>query len=160
MILRPSARVLLLDPSDRLLLVLVDRPYGLDCAVWLTPGGGVDPGESFEQAALRELVEETGIRDVELSPCVWLREYRFVYKDEPYLQQERYYLVRVPDQAESYDLTRATDTTQLLDWRWWALEELPGCTEPMLPPDLGTLVPHLLREGCPVEPVDITLAPG
>ncbi|MCG5214634.1 NUDIX domain-containing protein [Streptosporangium soli] len=37
---------------------------------WCLPGGHVEPGESFESAALREIAEETGIREV-TSPRVF-----------------------------------------------------------------------------------------
>src|SRR3712207_8303508 len=68
---RPVARVLLLGPGGRLLLLLAqDAPGGHQW--WVTPGGGLDPGESFEQAARRELLEETGIR-AEVGPWVWTR---------------------------------------------------------------------------------------
>lgn len=58
---RPAAYVLVaLWRADRLLLVRVrDR----DC--WELPGGGVEPGESADEAAVRELREETGM---ELAP--------------------------------------------------------------------------------------------
>jgi 8-oxo-dGTP pyrophosphatase MutT (NUDIX family) len=60
---RPVSRVLLSGPGGRLLLLLAqDVPGGHQW--WVTPGGGLDDGESFEQAAWRELLKETGIRKV------------------------------------------------------------------------------------------------
>ena len=73
-ILRPAARVLLIDAQDRVLLLRANVGEG---DVWITPGGALEPGESAEQAALRELREETGVAGAELSPCVWTRVHRF-----------------------------------------------------------------------------------
>lgn len=67
---RPAARILLLDEADRVLLFRFDpsdRP-----PFWCTPGGAVDPGESYEQAARRELREETWL-DLDCGPQVLQR---------------------------------------------------------------------------------------
>jgi len=66
---RPSARVLLLDEADRLLL-FSSRDESAGITRWYAVGGGVRPGESHEQAALRELREETGLTGVALGPEV------------------------------------------------------------------------------------------
>src|SRR5438128_746593 len=99
-ILRRAARVLLIDGKDRILLIhaLVPEPTGAnDHDFWLTPGGGVNEGETFEEAALRELREETGVGDVDLGPCVWMRTHVFPWDGKVYKQQERYYPVLVDE---------------------------------------------------------------
>ena len=56
---RPAARLLVTDPAGRLLMFRFTAEGR--APFWVTPGGAVDPGESFEAAARRELYEETGI---------------------------------------------------------------------------------------------------
>ena len=53
-------------------IVLVHRPRYDD---WSLPKGKLDPGETFEQAALREVEEETGWR-CKLGPHIGKNEYR------------------------------------------------------------------------------------
>lgn len=68
---RLTARVLLFDVQGRILLLkgrLPNRP--MHTSSWFTVGGGVEPGETLEAAALREIAEETGFSDVELGPVV------------------------------------------------------------------------------------------
>ncbi|MDQ1656612.1 MAG: hypothetical protein QOD41_1695, partial [Cryptosporangiaceae bacterium] len=78
--LRPSARVVLLDADDRLLMLklhdpsVTRGPNPITADFWLLVGGGVEPGETYEEAARREVFEETGIRDVSIGPCVWTHE--------------------------------------------------------------------------------------
>ena len=59
---RPCAGVCLTDPAGRVWVgERIDRPADAPVA-WQMPQGGIDPGETPEQAALRELREETGLR--------------------------------------------------------------------------------------------------
>ena len=54
-------------------LLMVRRGRGANAGLWAIPGGKVDYGESLQEAAVREVREETGI-DVELGEVVWVGE--------------------------------------------------------------------------------------
>nr|MDQ2704670.1 NUDIX domain-containing protein [Pseudomonadota bacterium] len=65
--LLPAVSVALQD-GDRLLLVRRGRAPSLGCYAF--PGGRVEAGETLEEAARRELAEETGLTVGPLSPLV------------------------------------------------------------------------------------------
>src|SRR3984885_7704999 len=91
--IRRAARVLLLDPEDRVLLMRYDDgpPNGHH---WTTPGGGLNDGEDYRSAALRELEEETGWDDVTLLDEVDRRSFDMDYGGRMVHQYERLYLAR------------------------------------------------------------------
>ena len=121
---------------------------------WLTPGGGVDAGETHEQAALRELAEECGLSGVELGPWIWRREHEFTWNGVRYLQQERFFLAR----ADPFELSPAgwTEEEQIVigAHRWWSVDEIVASEEVFAPGRMGELLRALLREGPPPEPID------
>ncbi len=61
---RPSARLLVVDEQNRVLLFRFVFKEGALAGqeFWATPGGELDAGETFEEAAIRELFEETSIQ--------------------------------------------------------------------------------------------------
>lgn len=93
-------------------VAIVHRPYRSD---WSIPKGKLDPGESFEQAAVRELQEETGFT-VELGdelPAVRYRDHR----DRPKLV--RYWLMR----ATAGEFAANDEVDEL---RWLAPDDAAG----------------------------------
>jgi 8-oxo-dGTP pyrophosphatase MutT (NUDIX family) len=135
---RPAARILLVDGEGRVLLFRFDpgdRP-----PFWCTPGGAVDPGESYAEAARRELREETGL-ELECGPEVAQRHVEFVtIEGVPVAADERYFRVRT-DSSE-IDTAGHTPLEQqvMQSWRWFSRDEIAAHPEMIFPEDLLALL--------------------
>ena len=157
---RPTARVIVLDEDDRVLLILTsDGEYrGSGEPVWLTPGGGLDEGESYEEAALRELREEVGLTDATLGGCVWLRRLPFTMADGvPREKHERYFVCRVPHFEVGGVSEEMLDLEAVEGFRWWSVDEIETSSGLFAPRRLAKLLGELLRVGRPTEPFDVGL---
>ena len=150
---RTAVRVVMLDPADRVLLIeLHDRADGTRW--WVMPGGGVDPGESDEAAARREVLEETGLRDIELGPLIWQRHHVFEWRGLTYDQRERFYLARVEAFTPAFTQLADDEAELVQGMRWWSVDELEAAPDEFAPRALGRLLRELLEAGAPVELVD------
>ena len=145
--------MVLLDAAGRVLLMRWRLEDG--GAVWITPGGGVDPGEGFAEAARRELAEEVGLRDAPIGPWVWSREHVLRWKGRLILQRERFHVVRVaahdPDRSGNDDNERRV----IEEVRWWRPEEIASSSERFSPPGLAALLGPLLEGREPPEPLEL-----
>jgi ADP-ribose pyrophosphatase YjhB (NUDIX family) len=152
-ILRHAARVILIDGTDRVLLLKWRLQSGDH--IWITPGGGLTAGEHHSEAALRELSEEVGLRDVTLGPCVWLREHVFNWNGRAYRQRERFYLVRVGAHEVDRSGNDAQELSVLEEFRWWTLAELETSAELFAPTRIALFLAPLLAGEIPAHPIDV-----
>ncbi len=154
-LVRPAARVVLFDDANRVLLFRAAMPGRPERPFWITPGGGLNPGETEAEAARRELREETGLEDVELGPCVWIRKHVFAWQGTWLEQRESYFHARVPgfevDTTNQEDLERQF----LSGHRWWTLDEIAASPERFVPGDFATLARPLAEGRFPPEPIAV-----
>jgi ADP-ribose pyrophosphatase YjhB (NUDIX family) len=139
--------VILLDPDDRVLLMRYDDgpPNGRH---WTTPGGGVEEGEEYQAAALRELAEETGWTDVTLLDEVLRRRFPMEYAGQMVNQVERQYLARTDRPRREISGVEAMHASDgIAAWRWWTLAEIETTREQIWPPDLAGLIRPLIGPG-------------
>ena len=126
---------------DKTLLFEDSDPGIPDSRWWVTPGGGVDEGETNEQAAIREVAEETGYAltaDDLLGPIA-KRHVVHGYSDQVIEQDEVFYLAMV----SAFDVDTSAHTveeqTTLLQYRWWSHDDLRNTDEWIWPHELVEL---------------------
>lgn len=150
---RKVARVVLLDPQDRILLLHGREPDDHSDSWWFTPGGGLESGESREEAALRELAEETGITELELGPVLWQRHCSFPFDGRRWDQDEWYFLGRTAQTSAVPEGLTELEQRSVTGLRWWTYAELSATHETVYPTRLAGLLKTLLDEGPPSTPV-------
>lgn len=157
---RPAARVVLLDREGRIFLVNSEDPIDPRKPPWWEiPGGGIDAGESSEDAARRELWEETGITDVEMGPCIWTQHVEFDFGGYHFDSRERIHVAWCDGGDYRPKHLEALEAAAFLGARWWPLDELMASEVPVLPTRLREFLPPIVAGDLPVEPIDISPFP-
>jgi 8-oxo-dGTP pyrophosphatase MutT (NUDIX family) len=154
-VFRPSARALITDPSDRILLMRVRDATPLDASnpvteYWITVGGGVESGETFETAVVREIFEETGHIVDDPGPHIWLR--RKSITDAAGVTRatdERYFWCPLPSAELNHDNLTQYERSYIQEFRWWAIDDPDLLGVRIFPADFIPAARSVLRHGRP-----------
>ena len=146
---RPVARLLVVGAQQRLLL-LEAADISTDERFWLTPGGGVEPGETFHDAARRELHEETGLLVEQIGPWVWTRRHRYQWAGRWCDQYERFFVA----ETREHNIAPMRPDAYVRGYRWWSVPELQTSPERFAPRQLATLAASIVLGKYPDHPID------
>lgn len=153
---RDVARLLVLNGHHEVLLVRYDDESAVDPrkgvrSYWVPPGGGVHEGETSEEAALRELREETGLH-LKGALRVWLRERELFRKGELTLHREQYFFACVAGRPSVSNMESSEGIT---DCKWRSLDELLDSGDVIFPDNFIALMKPLVAGDVPATPIFI-----
>lgn len=154
---RQAARVVVLDRYQRVFLIKsIDPGDPSKESWWEIPGGGMDPGETSADAALRELREEGGIHEARIGPVVWTQRVQFTFAGLRFDQDELIHVAWTEQSELAATRREALEALAFQESRWWSLEEVVAAPSPFLPGPLPLLLPDLVAGNLPDPPLDIS----
>lgn len=145
----------MLTPDRHVLLMRIQEPVSGN-EFWVTPGGGLESGESDEDALRREVAEETGASRFSADRLVWTRRVEFTWDNRDYSQNESFYLVRTDPFEPVMDGNPAQgEASAFREFRWWSVEDIGRSEETFSPRNLYSLLESLSRNEPPEGPADV-----
>ena len=125
--LRSGVGIVVLNNKNQVFVARrIDNPKNF----WQMPQGGVDNGEDFYQAAIRELKEETSIKTISLIKEIdGLTTYLLpnhlvgiIWKGKYKGQKQKWFIVRF--NGEEKEININTKNPEFLDWKWVNIDDL------------------------------------
>lgn len=145
---RKSSRILVINENLEVLLFQFSHK---DDALtgqthWATVGGGVENGETFEQAACRELFEETGIARNDVGDFIATRHFEMLLPNsEIVISDERFFVIFVKEHEVKTSHWTDHEKQVINKSNWWNLADLRKTNETVFPHN----IPDILLENLP-----------
>ena len=145
---RLASRVILIDQENRILYLNATEPR-TGHVFWVMPGGGLEPNESFEEAAIREAYEESGCT-FNLGPYVWFRRHKHEWNGKPFDQYERFFVASVSDPTYA----PPHQDGYISKHKWFSLNELQRSRDDFAPRNIRSIIGPIIEGKYPEKPFD------
>jgi 8-oxo-dGTP pyrophosphatase MutT (NUDIX family) len=160
---RKAVRILLINDKKELLLMCVENfdIKTLDGSkhkrLWCTVGGGIEKDESIQEAAVRELYEETGLSDtdINLGPIVWFSNVELILKGIPTQLEESFVVAHTKQTHVALHAPTQDEKETVTKFHWFTLEEIIKSNDPIFPLRLSEFLPDILSKKYPPTPFEI-----
>lgn len=130
---RPGVGLFILNKNKQ---VFIGKRIDIENEYWQMPQGGIDDGESPEEAAYRELQEETGIKNANIIACTknWLHydlplDLSYEFWDGKFTgQKQLWFLLEFSGKDSEIDITQPEP--EFSSWKWTNIQNLPNIVVP------------------------------
>ena len=163
--IRNSVKVILLNEKNEILLVLADDPKttSVDGAYhgkfWFLVGGEIEPNESIEKAAIREILEETGIKEeeIDLGPLVWFGEFDLVLDGVLTHLKQTFIVAKTKQTKVSFVNLTTWENRSFQALKWFSIDQIKNSKEIIYPVDLAYYLEDIIAEKYPKKLINIDL---
>lgn len=163
---RNSVKILLLNDKNELLLMCADDPKTTSAdktyhgRFWFCIGGQMNPEESLEEAAIREIYEETGIKkeEFELGPVVWFGEFDLVLNGTPTHLKQTFIVAKTNKRQAFLNDPDEWEKTCITNLAWFSIEKIKNSEEVIYPVLMPNYLPDIIAGKYPKQPLEIDLA--
>ena len=154
---RKSARAIVINCKNQIFLFQYMFDYLEDSkAIWITPGGSLEEGESFEDALKREVYEELGVQLTKESPEVYYRNPIYTLKSGEKVQSvEKFFLVVLEEDSFSFNHWTESEKKRMLAGKWWSMEEIEKSEDEFFTKDILRIMMELSDGNFPVQSQEI-----
>lgn len=154
---RKSSRAIVLNKNNEIFLFQYRFDYLDDSKlIWITPGGGLDEGESFDDALKRELFEELGVQITESCPEIYFRNPLYTMKNGEVIQSvEKFFLVTLDSEFFSFEHWTESEKKRMSVGKWWSMEEIQQSEDEFFTKDIIRILMELSDKKIPREPQEI-----
>lgn len=154
---RTAARVVCFNPDGELLMIRSSDPVDRSKPDWWElPGGGIDHGETAQDAIVRELREECGVRNVAMGPLIWKQHAQFTFAGWDFDQHETLYVAHSDGDSSGATTLEALEAVAFQELRWRTIEDLMNDPLPTVPPRLRDFIGPIAAGDYPAVPIDIS----
>lgn len=165
LITRNTIKVLLLNEKNEILLLHADDPTTMTMnkkyrgPFWFPVGGKIENGETLQDAALREIYEETGIKkeEVELGPVVWFGTCNLILGGTPTHMKAQYIVAKTKKTKVCLQCPTEVERKTITGMAWFSLEKIKTCDQVIYPLVLPDHLPEILAGKYPKKPFEIDL---
>ena len=160
---RDTVRVILVNPNKEVLFMAASYPkaHKNKGLYWFPIGGGIEKNETPQEAAIREVYEETGIKDdeIELGPLIWFGESDiFMVNEDSYCRvRQRFFVATTCKTVFSLENFTEDEKYFVKGMEWFSLETIKNSDEIIYPVLLPQYLPDILEKKYPKVPINIEL---